>query len=130
PSASVSQQPWASVMKRGVPPTALNARTGEFTPPGMTGRASWKSFAEMAVPRGDDAGRVAAREEAGPSDLDTSTSVPAAGSGFTTGGSCRDSTSVGRQVDPREGRNAARAGRWPRLARKPLFRSFDGGGLG
>src|SRR5574337_2017330 len=27
-------------MKRGVPPTALNARTGEFTPPGITRRAS------------------------------------------------------------------------------------------
>jgi len=24
------------VMKMGVPPTLLNARTGEFTPPGMT----------------------------------------------------------------------------------------------
>src|SRR3954452_14272432 len=26
-------------MNRGVPPTALNARTGEFTPPGVTARA-------------------------------------------------------------------------------------------
>src|SRR5579859_7013281 len=36
PSASVSQGPWPETMKRGVPPTALKARTGEFTPPGVT----------------------------------------------------------------------------------------------
>ncbi len=36
PSTSRSQAPWADRMKRGVPPTALNARTGEFTPPGVT----------------------------------------------------------------------------------------------
>src|SRR5688572_28946548 len=30
------QEPSARVMKRGVPPTARNARTGEFTPPGIT----------------------------------------------------------------------------------------------
>ena len=30
-------------MKRGVPPTALNARTGEFTPPGVTAWARSKS---------------------------------------------------------------------------------------
>src|SRR5689334_15459421 len=29
-------------MKRGVPPTALKARTGELTPPGMTARARSK----------------------------------------------------------------------------------------
>src|ERR1700691_2836430 len=57
-------------MKRGVPPTALNARTGEFTPPGMTAQASSNSFAEMAVPG-------------------TFTSVPAAATAFTTGCSCR-----------------------------------------
>ena len=39
PSTSVSQAPLAERMKRGVPPTALNARTGELTPPGMTSRA-------------------------------------------------------------------------------------------
>src|SRR6476620_11015500 len=36
-------------MKRGVPPTAVNARTGEFTPPGMRAHASAKSFAETSV---------------------------------------------------------------------------------
>ena len=45
-------------MKRGVPPTAVNARTGEFTPPGMRAHASAKSFAETSV-------------------LDMATSVPA-----------------------------------------------------
>jgi hypothetical protein len=37
----------------------LNARTGEFTPPGMTAQASSNSFDETSV-RGDDAGRAAA----------------------------------------------------------------------
>ena len=36
-------------MNRGVPPTELNARTGEFTPPGMTEHASANSFAESSV---------------------------------------------------------------------------------
>ncbi len=36
-------------MKRGVPPTALNARTGEFTPPGVTACARSKSAADRAV---------------------------------------------------------------------------------
>src|SRR5580765_4826942 len=35
--------PAARAMKRGVPPTARNARTGEFTPPGMTFWARSKS---------------------------------------------------------------------------------------
>jgi hypothetical protein len=34
----------------------LKARTGEFTPPGMTAQAASNSFDETAV-RGDDAGR-------------------------------------------------------------------------
>ena len=38
-------------MKRGVPPTAVNARTGEFTPPGVTARARSKS-ASLASVRG------------------------------------------------------------------------------
>ena len=36
PSASVTYGPLPETMKRGVPPTAPNARTGEFTPPGVT----------------------------------------------------------------------------------------------
>ena len=36
-------------MNRGVPPTELKARTGEFTPPGMTADASANSFAETSV---------------------------------------------------------------------------------
>ena len=36
-------------MNRGVPPTEVNARTGEFTPPGMTAHASANSFAETSV---------------------------------------------------------------------------------
>jgi hypothetical protein len=32
-------------MKRGVPPTARKARTGEFTPPGVTERARSKRAA-------------------------------------------------------------------------------------
>ena len=37
-------------MNRGVPPTEVNARTGEFTPPGITAHASANSFAETSVP--------------------------------------------------------------------------------
>ena len=51
PSASVSQYPWAEVMNRGVPPTEVKARTGEFTPPGITAQASANSFAETSVLR-------------------------------------------------------------------------------
>ena len=36
PSASVRYGPCPLTMNRGVPPTARNARTGEFTPPGIT----------------------------------------------------------------------------------------------
>src|SRR5271156_3091504 len=99
-------------MKRGVPPTALNARTGEFTPPGMTAQASSNSFDETSVrgddagrsaargeagrsdKGGDDAGRSAARGEAGRSDRGTLTSVPAVAGGFTTG--CRRSVKAVR----------------------------------
>ena len=38
-------------MKRGVPPTALNARTGEFTPPGVTAWARSKSALDWGVGR-------------------------------------------------------------------------------
>jgi hypothetical protein len=43
PSSSHTRAPSARAMKRGTPPTALNARTGEVTPPGITRRARWKS---------------------------------------------------------------------------------------
>src|SRR3954447_650279 len=36
-------------MNRGVPPTALNARTGEFTPPGVTARARSKRAADSGA---------------------------------------------------------------------------------
>ncbi len=36
-------------MNRGVPPTELNARTGEFTPPGMTFRARSNQLSELAA---------------------------------------------------------------------------------
>src|SRR3954469_5999239 len=39
PSTSVSRAPAAERMKRGVPPTARKARTGEFTPPAVTAHA-------------------------------------------------------------------------------------------
>src|SRR3990167_4054721 len=46
--------PSARAMKRGVPPTALKARTGEFTPPGITFCARSKSCALVSVPRGKE----------------------------------------------------------------------------
>ena len=36
-------------MKRGVPPTAWKARTGLFTPPGVTPRPRAKSSAETGA---------------------------------------------------------------------------------
>ncbi len=39
PSASVRYGPVPDTMNRGVPPTARKARTGEFTPPGVTAAA-------------------------------------------------------------------------------------------
>src|ERR1700676_2385963 len=36
-------------MNRGVPPTDVKARTGEFTPPGITAHASANSRADAAV---------------------------------------------------------------------------------
>ena len=52
PSTSVSRAPAAERMKRGVPPTAEKARTGEFTPPGVTRRARSMSALEASVGRG------------------------------------------------------------------------------
>src|SRR5204862_5342373 len=42
-------------MKRGVPPTARNARTGELTPPGMTRRARSNS-SSLVIGRGPAGG--------------------------------------------------------------------------
>src|SRR3954471_16396768 len=39
-------------MNRGVPPTARNARTGEFTPPGVTARARSNRTAEAGASSG------------------------------------------------------------------------------
>ena len=55
PSASVRYGPFAETIKRGVPPTEPNARTGELTPPGISWRARSKSsslrgWLEVMVP--------------------------------------------------------------------------------
>ena len=39
PLTSVRYGPLPDAMNTGVPPTAPNARTGEFTPPGSTAQA-------------------------------------------------------------------------------------------
>src|SRR3954466_8039313 len=49
---SVMRAPSASLMNSGVPPTALNARTGDDTPPGITSRARRKASSDLAVERG------------------------------------------------------------------------------
>ena len=46
PSASTTFDPHAREMNKGFPPTDLNARTGEFTPPGMILTARRKSLRE------------------------------------------------------------------------------------
>src|SRR5687767_9961760 len=51
PSTSFTVAPLPSLMKTGVPPTALNARTGELTPPGMSWRALRNADSEFASER-------------------------------------------------------------------------------
>src|SRR5574343_2097143 len=51
PSASHMYAPWARAMKRGVPPTARKARTGELTPPGIEAWARSKSWALVDTAR-------------------------------------------------------------------------------
>src|SRR6266498_2416998 len=51
-SASKMREPSAISMNGGVLPTALKARTGEFTPPGMTSWARWKRASECLAMRG------------------------------------------------------------------------------
>src|ERR1700740_1350612 len=50
--------PAAREMKRGVPPRARKARTGEFTPPGITRWARSNSWALVDTARASDLGRV------------------------------------------------------------------------
>src|SRR5437868_15210394 len=40
------REPCAISMNGGTPPTPRNARTGEFTPPGITSCARWKSVSD------------------------------------------------------------------------------------
>src|SRR5450755_2669719 len=51
-------------MKRGVPPTAVNARTGELTPPGVTANARAYKARELVSPAAF-AGSVAATSREG-----------------------------------------------------------------
>src|SRR3954447_18688037 len=51
PSTSMRMAPSASLMKTGVPPTPLKARTGEETPPGMRVWARAKAAVELTVVR-------------------------------------------------------------------------------
>src|SRR5947207_5224005 len=51
PSTSVTMHPWACLMNSGVPPTALNARTGDETPPGITCLAFKNAASEFDVDR-------------------------------------------------------------------------------
>src|SRR5579884_471829 len=48
PSTSTILLPFAFLIKRGFPPTDLNARTGELTPPGIRFSASWKRAADFS----------------------------------------------------------------------------------
>ena len=66
PSTSVSQAPDAERMKRGVPPTAWKARTGEFTPPGVTAHARAKSASDRSGVTGPLCPRGATRPQSRP----------------------------------------------------------------
>src|SRR5664280_1440996 len=48
PSTSQTRDPLALLTKKGWPPTARNARTGEFTPPGMYFNASANNCSDLA----------------------------------------------------------------------------------
>ena len=48
-AAASRVQPLARSTKNGSPPTLRKARTGEFTPPGMSSFAAAKSLDEMLV---------------------------------------------------------------------------------
>jgi hypothetical protein len=52
PSTSVRYGPVPLAMKRGVPPTAWKARTGLFTPPGITACARSNSASLAGAPKG------------------------------------------------------------------------------
>src|SRR5947207_659126 len=56
PSRSLTRQPSPCFTKTGVPPTALNARTGELTPPGMYCWAFRKAASELASDRAAGSG--------------------------------------------------------------------------
>src|SRR4051812_34466838 len=47
PSSSYRRDPLPRRMNRGVPPTLRNARTGEFTPPGMRNFARSNSSSDL-----------------------------------------------------------------------------------
>ncbi len=49
PSTSQMREPSALRMKSGVPPTAWKARTGEFTPPGISRRARANSSSDWVI---------------------------------------------------------------------------------
>lgn len=49
PSTSRMRQPLADSTKRGAPPTADHARTGEFTPPGIARRARANHISEVCL---------------------------------------------------------------------------------
>src|SRR5262245_65790361 len=51
PSTSNTCDPFARLTKKGCPPTARKARTGEFTPPGMHCSASANKASERARER-------------------------------------------------------------------------------
>src|SRR5829696_2751377 len=49
PSTSHTRAPRARSMNRGVPPTALNARTGELTPPGISFCARANKSSDLVI---------------------------------------------------------------------------------
>src|SRR4051794_40759754 len=64
-------------MNLGVPPTALNARTGEFTPPGVTAWARSKRAADACVAEVSDEGCRAVTRAFSPATVPDHESGPA-----------------------------------------------------
>src|ERR1700712_2512063 len=78
-------------MKRGVPPTDLKARTGEFTPPGITADASANSRADVSARMGSS---VSAAADAST----TGCSGDGIGDRLAEGGGGRGTTHVGGEA--------------------------------
>src|SRR3989304_5269709 len=70
PSTSRTEALFALSMNRGIPPTDRNARTGEFTPPGINVFARANSLPEVVVFSRDTGGSASFMEYGGSQEVE------------------------------------------------------------